>query len=99
MTTKNHSGDAASEREIVSQRIIAAPREVLFQAFSEPERLRFKVNQVEMRFDVVSAGRVTVRLRNSGWDFDHYEITANGKSIEQKNDDLAWALQPGANEI
>lgn len=39
MTTENQSAEADSEREIVGQRIIAAPRELVFQAFSDPEQL------------------------------------------------------------
>ena len=39
MTTKNQPSEAASDREIVSTRIIAASREMLFKAFSDPEQL------------------------------------------------------------
>lgn len=39
MTTKSQSSDAAADRVIVSKRIIAAPREVLFKAFSDPDQL------------------------------------------------------------
>jgi hypothetical protein len=67
--------------------------------FSDPERLRFKLNQVEMRFDLDGPDRVIVRLRHSGWDFDHYEIAANGQVIEQKGDSFAWPLKAGANRI
>lgn len=39
MTTKSHPEDNASDREIVSRRIIAAPRDVVFQAFRDPLQL------------------------------------------------------------
>ncbi len=67
--------------------------------FSEPERLRFKVNQVQFRFDVAGNERVTVRLRHSGWDFDHYEISIDGALTDRKADAFVWTLRPGANRI
>lgn len=39
MTFENQSAEADSEREIVSKRIIAAPRELVFKAFSDPVQL------------------------------------------------------------
>ena len=39
MTTNNPSSDETTDHEIVSRRIIAAPRDVVFQAFSDPAQL------------------------------------------------------------
>ena len=39
MTFENQSAEADSEREIISKRIIAVPRETLFKAFSDPDQL------------------------------------------------------------
>lgn len=39
MTAKHPSSEEASSREIVSRRIIAAPRDTVFKAFSDPVQL------------------------------------------------------------
>lgn len=63
------------------------------------EELDFKLNQVEMAFDITGPASVQVRLRHSGMDFDHYEIVANGKQFDWKENAYAWQLNPGANHI
>ncbi|MBI4024636.1 MAG: transglutaminase domain-containing protein [Verrucomicrobia bacterium] len=63
------------------------------------EELDFKLNQVEMAFDVTGPDSVKLRLRHSGMDFDHYEMAIDGKEFDLREDAYAWRLNPGANHI